>query len=109
MNEYWTPLIIFVCCVANVTVNTMKMYCIANGSQMKATILEVINAVIWMFAIGSVISNLDNWLCYVAWALGQGLGVWIGMNLARRFQKEKVSALSITPFGYYFMNYDSGD
>ena len=104
MNGYWIPLVIFICCVVNVTLNTMKMYYIATGSKTKAIVFAVMHAIVWMLAISTVISNLDNWMCYIAWSCGQGLGVWIGMSLAKRLQKDEISALSITPFGYYFMN-----
>jgi uncharacterized protein YebE (UPF0316 family) len=34
--------------------------------------------------------NLDNWICYVAYASGFACGTWIGMNLKEKLSLPKV-------------------
>src|ERR1700722_15248699 len=69
-----------------VTLNTLRMIAIARNMKNVAPLLGMVEIAIWLFAIGQIMKNLSDPVCYVAFAsgftLGNYLGLWIEEKLA---------------------------
>lgn len=73
------PLLIFGARVMDVTLSTVKIIFVMNGRRDVAPILGFFEALIWLVAIGQIISNIDNPVSYFAYAGGFATGTWVGM------------------------------
>lgn len=80
------PLAIFLAEMMVVTLGTLRVVAISRGSKVLAAMLGLVEISIWLFAIGQIMQNLNNPLCYLAFAagftLGNYLGLWIEEKLA---------------------------
>jgi len=73
------PLLIFFARIIDVSMGTLRIVMIAKGQKRIAPFLGFFEVLIWLIAIGRIMQNLDNWLCYVAYAGGYATGNYIGM------------------------------
>jgi uncharacterized protein YebE (UPF0316 family) len=78
------PLLIFVAEVAVVTISTVRIIFISRRRKVLTAALGVFEVSIWLFAIGQVMSNLNNPLCYLAFAGGFALGNYLGVVLEEK-------------------------
>lgn len=79
MSFFLLPLLIFVAEICVVTISTVRIIFIARRRKVLAAILGVFEVSIWLFAIGQVMSNLADPLCYLAFAGGFALGNYLGV------------------------------
>ena len=63
---------------------------------MLAPLLGFFEILIWLLAIGQILSNLTNWVNYVAYALGFALGNYFGLVIENRLALGKVMLRIIT-------------
>jgi uncharacterized protein YebE (UPF0316 family) len=79
-------LFIFCARVVDVSIGTVRLICITRGRQLVAVILAASEVTIWLLAVASVITHLNNWLNIVAYVTGftagNALGMWIERRLA---------------------------
>jgi len=75
------PLFIFVLRICDVTLDTLRIIFISKGFKAIAPIVGFFQILIWVIAISRVFENLDNWLCYIAYAAGFATGNYLGMVL----------------------------
>ncbi len=75
------PLLIFTARIFDVSIGTIRVIFIAKGLKLLAPILGFFEVVIWLFAMGAILKNLDCWQNYIAFALGFATGNWVGMIL----------------------------
>ncbi len=73
------PLLIFLARICDVTIGTVRIILVARGHKILAPILGFFEILIWIMAISQIMSNLDNWVSYLAYALGFATGNYIGM------------------------------
>ncbi len=78
------PALIFLARVCDVTIGTMRIIFVSKGAKIIAPLLGFFEILIWLIAIGKVMQNLDNWLCYVAYAGGFGAGNFIGICIEEK-------------------------
>ena len=78
------PLIIFVARVLDVSLGTVRLILVARGYKYIAPVIGFIEILIWVVAIGQIMQNLSNWVCYVAYAGGFATGNFVGMWLAEK-------------------------
>lgn len=78
-NYLLLPLMIFCARVVDVTLSTIKILFVMNGKRDIAPLLGFFEALIWLVAIGQIISNVDNVWSYLAYAGGFATGTWVGM------------------------------
>jgi uncharacterized protein YebE (UPF0316 family) len=78
------PLLIFVAEICVVTISTVRIIFIARRRKVLAALLGVFEVSIWLFAIGQVMSNLNNPLCYLAFAGGFALGNYLGVFIEEK-------------------------
>lgn len=61
------------------TLDTLRIIFMTKGLRRLAPIIGFFEILIWIIAITRIMRNLDNWLCYVAYAGGFATGNYIGM------------------------------
>ncbi|MGD9994860.1 MAG: DUF2179 domain-containing protein [Salinivirgaceae bacterium] len=78
------PLLIFVARILDVSMGTIRIILVAKGMKKVAPIIGFFEVLIWILAISKIIENLDNWMCYIAYAAGFATGNFIGMLLEEK-------------------------
>jgi len=91
-------LIIFVAQLIFVPVLTLRTIMMVKGMKEKAAALGMLEGVIYVIALGIVFSDLSNYLNMASYALGFGVGVYLGQiieqKLAIGFVSLEVNILS---------------
>ncbi|MFC2089549.1 DUF2179 domain-containing protein [Bacteroidota bacterium] len=78
------PLLIFFARLLDVPLDTIRVIMISKGYRKLAPYIGFFQVLIWIITITRIMENLDNWLTYVAYAAGFGMGTYIGMWLEER-------------------------
>ncbi len=78
------PLLIFVARIMDVSIGTVRIILVSKGYKKLAPIAGFFEILIWIIAITRIVDNLDNWICYIAYALGFATGNYIGMIIEER-------------------------
>lgn len=73
------PVLIFCLRICDMTLDTLRIIFMTKGLRRLAPIIGFFEILIWIIAITRIMRNLDNWLCYVAYAGGFATGNYIGM------------------------------
>lgn len=93
------PLYIFAAEVCVVTFSTMRIICVARGMKRLAPFLGLFEVSIWLYAIGEVMKNLNDWRCAAAFACGFTLGNFLGILLESKLAMGSVGVRMITHKG----------
>ena len=80
------PLLIFIARIADVSIGTIRYILIAKGFKYIAPIFGFFEVIIWLLAIGQVMENITNPVCYIAYGGGFAAGTFIGMVLEERMK-----------------------
>ena len=96
MAELLLPISIFFAEMAVVAISTMRIIFIGRGLKTMAAGLGFFEVTIWLFAIGQVMTNLDQPLCFAAFAGGFVAGNYLGMSLEQRLAIGSVLVRVIT-------------
>lgn len=75
------PLLIFFARIIDVSLGTMRIIFVSKGQKLIAPALGFFEIFIWIIAMGQIMSNLNNFACYFAYAAGFATGNWVGMRL----------------------------
>lgn len=78
------PFLIFLARVADVSLGTIRLIFISRGMKYLAPVVGFFEILIWLLAIGQIMTNLSNPVCYVAYAGGFAMGNFIGMAIAEK-------------------------
>jgi len=78
------PLLIFFARIIDVSLGTLRIVMIAKGQKRIAPFLGFFEVLIWLIAIGRIMQNLDNWICYIAYAGGYATGNYVGMLIEEK-------------------------
>ena len=78
------PFLIFLSRICDVTIGTIRIVMVSKGQKYWAPILGFFEVFIWLVAITRIIQNLDNWLCYFAYAGGFATGNYIGLIIEEK-------------------------
>jgi uncharacterized protein YebE (UPF0316 family) len=78
------PLIIFFARICDVSIGTLRVVFISRGNKYFAPVMGFFEVIIWLVAIGQIMKNLTNVLCYVAYGGGFAAGTFIGMWIVDR-------------------------
>lgn len=89
-NYLLLPLLIFVARVFDVTLGTIKILFVMNGQRKIAPLLGFFESLIWLVAMGQIISNVDNMWSYLAYASGFATGTWVGMFIEEKLAVGRV-------------------
>jgi uncharacterized protein YebE (UPF0316 family) len=78
------PLAIFLARIADVSLGTLRIIFVSKGMKRIAPLIGFIEVLIWIIAISKIMQNLDNWICYIAYAGGFAAGTWIGLIIEEK-------------------------
>src|SRR5512133_102522 len=78
------PLFIFCARIIDVSLGTMRIIFVTKGMRKVAPIIGFFEVFVWLLAISRIMQNLDNWVCYVAYAGGFATGNLIGMMIEEK-------------------------
>ncbi len=78
------PFLIFVARLTDVTIGTMRIIFVSRGMRVIAACAGFFEILIWLFAIGQIMSNLTSVVNYVAYAGGFAVGTFIGITIEQR-------------------------
>ncbi len=78
------PVLIFLARVCDVTIGTLRLISVSRGHRYLAPLFGFFEVLIWIIVIGKVMQNLDNWVCYVAYAGGFATGNFVGICIEEK-------------------------
>jgi uncharacterized protein YebE (UPF0316 family) len=78
------PLLIFLAEMCVVALNTVRIICVARGRKYLAPLLGTMEIVIWLYAIGQIMQNLQDVSCHIAFAGGFAAGNFLGILIDQR-------------------------
>lgn len=78
------PILIFLARICDVTLDTIRVIMISRGYRKYAPFIGFFEILIWIITITRIMENLDNWVCYVAYAAGFGMGNYVGMRIEEK-------------------------
>ncbi len=78
------PALIFTARIFDVSLDTIRVIMISKGYRKFAPFIGFFQVLIWIITITRIMENLDNWVTYVAYAAGFGMGTFVGMWIEER-------------------------
>ncbi len=78
------PVLIFIARVLDVSLGTVRVIFVSKGLKYLAPVVGFFEIIIWLLAIGQIMSNLDNPACYIAYAGGFATGNYVGILIAEK-------------------------
>jgi uncharacterized protein YebE (UPF0316 family) len=90
------PFLIFLSRVADVGLGTVRVIFISRGMKYLAPVIGFFEIFVWLLAIGQVMQNLSNPVCYLAYALGFSMGNYVGIRIAEKLSLGKVMVRVVT-------------
>ena len=78
------PFLIFLARVADVTMGTVRVIFVSRGMKYLAPVIGFFEILIWLLAIGQIMKNLSNPMCYIAYAGGFAMGNYVGITIAEK-------------------------
>jgi uncharacterized protein YebE (UPF0316 family) len=90
------PLMIFCARIFDVTLGTIRVIFISKGIRYLAPFIGFFEVIIWLLAIGQVMNNLTNGICYIAYGAGFASGTYIGMVIEEKISLGLTSVRIIT-------------
>jgi uncharacterized protein YebE (UPF0316 family) len=91
------PLLIFLARVMDVTMGTVRVIFVSRGMKYLAPVMGFFEVLIWLLAIGQIMKNLSNPMCYVAYAGGFAMGNYVGISIAEKLSLGVVLIRVVTP------------
>jgi uncharacterized protein YebE (UPF0316 family) len=88
---------IFLARVTDVTMGTVRVIFISRGMKYMAPLVGFIEILVWLLAIGQIMRNLSNPVCYIAYAAGFATGNYVGISIAERLSLGVVLIRVISP------------
>lgn len=95
-DYFLLPLLIFVARIIDVTIGTIRIVMVSKGQKFWAPLLGFFEMLVWLLAISRIFENLDNWVCYFAFAAGFGMGNFIGLRIEEKLAMGIVKIQIIT-------------
>lgn len=93
------PALIFLARICDVTLGTVRLIFVSRGFKYLAPVAGFFEVLIWILAIGQIMQNLSNWVCYLAYAGGFATGNYVGMRVAEKLSLGIVLIRVITQKG----------
>lgn len=80
----WGPAIIFFLRIVDVSLATIRMLLIMRGAKLAVTAIGFCEILIWIFAIGNAINNLQSFWHVIGYAGGFAAGSFVGMLIEEK-------------------------
>jgi uncharacterized protein YebE (UPF0316 family) len=78
------PFLIFVARILDVSLGTVRVIFVSRGFKYLAPLIGFFEVLIWILAMGQIMNNLANPLCYIAYAGGFAMGNFVGIIIAEK-------------------------
>jgi uncharacterized protein YebE (UPF0316 family) len=78
------PFLILIARIVDVSMGTVRVIFVSRGLKYLAPIVGFFEVLIWLLAIGQIMKNLSNPMCYIAYAGGFALGNYVGICIAEK-------------------------
>jgi uncharacterized protein YebE (UPF0316 family) len=78
------PALIFIARIADVSIGTVRLIFVSRGFKYLAPLVGFFEVLIWLLAIGQIMKNLANPVCYIGYAGGFAMGNYVGMWIAEK-------------------------
>ncbi len=91
------PLLIFMARICDVTLGTMRIISVSQGRRYISPLLGFFEVLIWIMVISKVMQNMDNPVCYLAYAGGFAAGNFVGILLENKVALGNSVVRIITP------------
>lgn len=83
-NWVLLPLIIFISRMTDVSLGTMRIIMISKGQRKIVPFIGFFEVLLWLIAISQIMQNLNNFVCYFAWAGGYASGSFLGLFIEEK-------------------------
>ena len=90
------PALIFLARVCDMSLDTIRVIFMSKGIRYLPAIIGFFEVIIWLVAIGQVMNNLTNAVCYIAYGAGFATGTIVGMAIEERLSLGLTSVRIIT-------------
>ncbi|MFA5331388.1 MAG: DUF2179 domain-containing protein [Methanoregula sp.] len=90
------PLLIFGARICDMTLDTIRVIFMSKGIKYLPAFVGFFEVIIWLIAIGQVMNNLSNAVCYIAYGAGFATGTIIGMAIEEKLSLGLASVRIIT-------------
>lgn len=78
------PLLIFLSRLMDVTLGTLRHILLSRGIKKIVPVLGFFEVLIWIVVIAQIMKNLNNIMCYFAWAGGFATGTLVGILIEEK-------------------------
>ncbi|MDR1863965.1 MAG: DUF2179 domain-containing protein [Bacteroidales bacterium] len=78
------PLTVFFARICDVSLGTLRIVFVSKGKKFLAPLLGFFEVFIWIVVISQILRNVNNIVCYLAYAGGYATGNFIGMYIEER-------------------------
>lgn len=78
------PLLIFFARIADVSLGTLRMILVINGMRWIPAVFGFLEVIIWVVAVGNVVTNLTDPLLLIGYAGGFSIGTYLGAVIEAR-------------------------
>ncbi len=73
------PVLIFFARVLDVSLGTIRIVFISKGIKFLSALVGFFEIFVWLMALRQIMKNLDNLVCFLAYAVGFALGNFVGI------------------------------
>lgn len=78
------PILIFISRIFDVSIGTIRIIFVSRGKKYLAPVLGFFEISIWLLAISQIMQNLDNAICFIAYAGGFAMGNFVGIMIEEK-------------------------
>lgn len=90
------PLVIFFARIADVSLGTLRITMVSRGYKWQSALLGFFEVLIWVIVVAQLLSNLDHWVNYIAYAAGFSAGTFMGLYIEDKMKVGTVLVRIIT-------------
>ncbi len=91
------PILIFCARTCDVTLGTLRNIFLSKNIRYIVPFLGFFEVLIWLLAVSQIIKNLHNIMCYISFAGGYSMGIFVGIKIEERLALGKQVLRIITP------------
>ncbi|MDR9419287.1 DUF2179 domain-containing protein [Gracilimonas sp.] len=95
-SVYVMPVLIFFARIADVSLGTLRITMVSRGYKLQSALLGFFEVLIWVIVVAQLLTNLDHWVNYVAYAAGFSAGTFIGLYIEDKMKVGTVLVRIIT-------------
>jgi uncharacterized protein YebE (UPF0316 family) len=84
IHPSWLPVVIFAIRVGDMSLDTLRVLFVVRGRRLPAWVVGFLQSALWIVAVSSVLSHLDNVLNLIGYAAGFATGSVVGLAIEER-------------------------